>query len=97
MRRVYMAHYLRIVLSATAFKLYAIGVLLWELGRQVWVARVFENSPGLNHPVSTFNFFSNAVLETELLVQGVLLVAVVLAVWFTRDIISRPRHTLSVI
>lgn len=64
--------------SPLALKLYVCVAALWGLGRLVWVARVFENleSVGLR---SSLQFAFSAVLNTDVLVQ-VMLLAFIIAV-----------------
>ena len=58
--------------SPFALKLYVCLASLWGIGQLVWVARVFENleAAGLR---STLRFAYSALLNTDILVQVVLL------------------------
>ncbi len=60
------------ILSFTLFALSLFGI-----GREVWVARVFENIPPLFDVSATVYFFSYAFAHTEPLVQTLLFVALV--------------------
>lgn len=95
MRRVYMVSYLRRALSPAALKLYAAIFLLWGIGREVWVDRVFENSPGLASPINTLNFFANAFTGAEVLVQVFVVGFTLASLWFAADLIFRRSQAFS--
>ena len=94
MRRVYMVSYLRRVLSPLAVKLYASALVLWFIGREVWVAKVLENAPGTGFS-SKISFFAGAVWNAELIVQILVLAALALGLWFLRDIFASRTHNHS--
>jgi uncharacterized membrane protein YqhA len=79
----------RMLISATAFKLYAAVTALYGLGQLVWVSRVFENlgRVGIEHAGT---FALSALMNTDFYVQATLLVLVVAGLSLARDIMARP-------
>jgi len=45
MRRVHIARVLRVVISTDAFAILIFVLALWGISREVWVARIFQNTP----------------------------------------------------
>lgn len=83
MRRVRRARMVRPFVSvAPAVALFALA--LYGIGREVWVARVMENMP--SDAYSIVGFFMQAFLTTELVVQVLILMLALAAVWFAREI-----------
>ncbi|HEV7449758.1 MAG TPA: hypothetical protein VGP13_04460 [Candidatus Paceibacterota bacterium] len=84
----------RAVVSATAFKLYALVASVWVLGALVWVARVEENLfNAMNGGVlAVGNFVLYAVTHTSLPVQMVLLVAALAFVSLALDLVRTVGH-----
>ena len=82
----------RALVSATALKLYVCALALFALGRLVWVERVFSNfsQVGLSHAAE---FIYAAILNTDLMVQLILLALVVVGVSLVRDLMHlvQPR------
>lgn len=95
MRRVYIVANLRRALSPFALKFYFFAALLWEVGRQVWVARVIHNSPPLTHPLATVTFFANAFSHTHTTVQLLSLGVLFFALWLSADLWYKGRHFLT--
>lgn len=96
MRRVYIVSYMRMALSLMAVKLYAIALGLWQVGQNVFVARVLENSPGVHQPLAEFSFFAHAFTKTEIFVQILVLGLLTLAVWLVFDFVHRFRSHQSI-
>ena len=93
MRRVYMVSYIRRALSPVALKVYAVAFLLYGIGRQVFVAKVLDNAPGLASPLESLNFFTHAFLGTEVLVQVLVSACAFALAWFVADIIFHREKT----
>ena len=93
MRRVYIISYLRTLLAPVPLKLYATAIVLWSIGREVWVSRVLENAPG-DSVSNNFSFFANAVWHTEFMVQVLVLGFIALSLWLLRDIFTRHQQVL---
>ncbi len=86
MRRVRTIHALRASATSVGVSILILAVSLYFIGREVWVARVFENMPNVEHVSALFSFFSSAFLTTEFAVQ-VLVVLMLLAIaWLVRGI-----------
>ena len=80
MRRVYTLYVLRFITNTTTFATLAATGALFGVGREVWVARVFQNMPSIFNPGAVLNFYVDAFLDTRLIVQ--LLVAIVFVGFF---------------
>lgn len=61
-------------------------VALGGIGREVWVAKVFENMPSYADLPGVLSFFSGAFLHTELVVQVLLILALGALVWLARSL-----------
>lgn len=84
----------RRLVSGSALKLYACVAALYGLGQLVWVSRVFENlgRVGLEHAAQ---FMVSAVMNTDFLVQAVLVVLVVAGASLMRDLLRNPAPRLA--
>jgi hypothetical protein len=94
MRRVRTAHALRAVFSTPIVSGIVFAAALWGIGREVWVARVFENMPSLAHADAVARFLLAAFMNTEAVVQVLLVLAAIALVWLMRDgarTIAAPR------
>lgn len=67
MRRVRLIRILRLIISTAVLAVITSVAALWGIGREVWVARIFENAP-LNIQ-DLPNFYLAAFLHTHLIVQ----------------------------
>ena len=94
MRRVYIVSYIRRALSPVALKVYATTFLLYGIGQQVFVAKVFDNAPSLFSPLESLNFFARAFMGTEALVQVLVLGCVLATAWFAADLVLRRQNAL---
>lgn len=86
MRRVRTIHALRTMATGVGVSLVLLVAALYVIGREVWVARVFENMPSLEHVPQVVHFFTSAFLTTNIVVQLLLLVCIGSAVWFVREL-----------
>ncbi len=68
MRRVHLIRILQLVISTVALAALTSVAALWGIGREVWVARVFENAP--KDPALLWNFYLAAFKHTRLIVQA---------------------------
>ncbi|MCX6790338.1 MAG: hypothetical protein NTV60_02290 [Candidatus Kaiserbacteria bacterium] len=67
MQRVRLIRILRLVISTAVLAVLSFVAALWGIGREVWVARVFENAPqGMGN---LFHFYLAAFLHTHFIVQ----------------------------
>lgn len=85
MRRVHTIRLVRPFLSSTALSSLVIVLALWGIGREVWVARVFENMPSLADAAAVSQFVLSAFLHTDFVVQALSVVTMAAAVWLVRD------------
>lgn len=67
MRRVHLIRILGLIISTITFAVITLVLALWGIGKEVWVARVFQNAPAdiTNLP----NFFISAFGNTRFIVQ----------------------------
>lgn len=85
MRRVRTIHALKSVASsATASMLLFVGSL-YVIGREVWVAHVWENMPDIANISAFARFFTYAFTHTQFSVQLFILLTVFAGVWFLRE------------
>ena len=89
MHRIWIISHLRKLTSVTAMKAYAGVLALFAIGKQVFVARVLQNSPGLTHPLDSFSFFTFAFAHTQLIVQTLCMTVLVASVWFLYDTVRQ--------
>lgn len=88
MRRVLAVYYLRKVLNRFVLKT---GILLLStvaFGSLVHVAKVFENMPQLSDVTGMVSFGLQAFINTDLLVQSVLVLLGAVTLWLMRDIVK---------
>ena len=88
MRRVRLIRILGLVISTMALAVLTLVLALWGIGKEVWVARVFQNAP--KDFVNIPNFFISAFGNTRLIVQ-------VLAILTFASFIYLARATLRAI
>ncbi len=67
MRRVHIIRILGLVISTGALAVLTLVLALWGIGKEVWVARVFQNAP--TDFVNLPNFLISAFGNTRLIVQ----------------------------
>ncbi len=84
MRRVRAIHFLRPIVSGSALALLVAFVALYEIGREVWVAKIFENMPG--DILSALQFSLMAFSNTEFTVQALTIITGAAALWVAKDI-----------
>ena len=87
MRRVHTIRVIRPLLSnaALASALFLVSVV--GIGREVWVARVFQNMPSMGNALAVAQFFLSAFINTRTIVQATILVAGIAFVWLMRDVV----------
>ena len=82
MRRVRVIRVLRPFISAGALAVLTFTIALWGIGREVWVARVFENAP---HNLALLpSFYLAAFTHTNLVVQALALASIGSLVYLAR-------------
>lgn len=90
MRRVRTIYVVRMVVPPVIASVLFV-VALWGIGREVWVAKVFQNMPSVWNVPEVLGFVSGAFLHTELLVQTLLIMALGALVWLARALALRMR------
>ena len=83
MRRVHRLHVLQKVFSLPPAYCLLLAASLWALGRQVWVARVFENMPQ-GDLAALSQFFLSAFSRTELMVQALTVLTILSLIYLAR-------------
>lgn len=85
MRRVHAVHTMRLI-ARTGSSVVLLTASLYALGREVWVARVFQNMPSPSDLPAAFSFFISAFMGTHVVVQLTILVAIASMVWLLREV-----------
>ena len=90
MRRVRLIRVLKLVISTAVLAVLTTTAALWGIGKEVWVARVFENAPvNLN---DLPRFYLAAFTHTNIVVQALTLLTlaslIYLAIEITRLIVD---------
>ncbi len=67
MRRVHLIRILKLVISTVVLAVLTALTALWGIGREVWVARVFQNTP--ENLLGLPQFYLAAFANTSLIVQ----------------------------
>lgn len=91
MRRVRIIRILGLIISTAVLAMLTLAAALWGIGREVWVARVFQNAPAdiLNLP----DFFIGAFTHTSLIVQALAVLTLVSLVFLVREIVRLASNT----
>ncbi|MDP1707410.1 MAG: hypothetical protein Q8L30_02555 [bacterium] len=85
MRRVRLIRVLGLVISTTVLATLTFTAALWGIGKEVWVARVFQNAPAdLTHLP---NFLIFAFVNTSFIVQVLVVLTLVSFVFLVREIL----------
>ena len=93
MRRVRTAHRLRPFFSMGAVAFVVAVLALYGIGREVWVARVFENSP--QDLFGRFLYLVYAFEHTRLVVQALVAVTLTSTVYLARLAAEKISRALS--
>ena len=86
MRRVRLMRILLLVVSTATLAVLAGVAGLWGIGKEVWVAKVFENGPDgfFDH----LAYLGYAFLHTELLVQALCVLTFASLVFLVREVVA---------
>jgi branched-subunit amino acid ABC-type transport system permease component len=84
MRRIYRARAVRTVVSGATLSLVLLALALYGIGREVWVARVFQNMPhqGL---VAIGRFYLFAFADTRAIVQLLSILVIASLIYLARS------------
>ncbi len=99
MRRVRTIYAVRKAASGTTLSIAALAVSLYFIGREVWVARIWENAPSLAHLDAFARFVTYAFTHTDISVQAFFVISIFALVWLAREVarvISALRPKLSI-
>ena len=84
MRRVHLIRILKLIISTVALAVLMFVAALWGIGREVWVARVFENAP--QNIADLPGFYVAAFAHTNIVVQALTILTLVSLLFLTREI-----------
>ncbi|MCX6787452.1 MAG: hypothetical protein NTY93_02960 [Candidatus Kaiserbacteria bacterium] len=85
MHRVRLLRILGLIISTIMLAVLTFVAALWGVGREVWVARVFENMPHANNFAGFANFWFAAFTHTRLLVQVLTLLTLASFIYLARE------------
>ncbi|HUY05287.1 MAG TPA: hypothetical protein VMV62_01045 [Candidatus Paceibacterota bacterium] len=85
MRRVHLIRILQLVISTVVFATLASIAALWGIGREVWVARVFENAPPNLDDLP--RFYLAAFTHTRLIVQALIVLTSLSLLFLAREVV----------
>lgn len=91
MRRVHLLRILGLIISTGMFAALAFVAALWGVGREVWVARVFQNMPHSGDLVALAHFWLASFIHTRFIVQVLVLLTLISLVYLAREIIRALR------
>jgi len=83
MRRVHLIHILGLVISTAVFAIVTFVLALWGIGKEVWVAQVFQNAP--EDLVELPRFFLAAFGNTRIVVQALAILTFVSFLYLARE------------
>lgn len=93
MRRVLLIRILRLVISTAVLAVLTTIAALWGIGKEVWVARVFENAP---HNIGNLpNFYFAAFMHTHLIVQILTLLTLASLIYLAWETVRLIAHILT--
>jgi len=69
MRRVHIIRILGLIISMSALAVLTFVFALWGIGKEVWVARIFQNMPHSGDLAEIGQFYITAFGHTRLIVQ----------------------------
>lgn len=94
LRRVRIIHLMRL-LFVPVFSGIAFVLAVWAIGREVWVAKVFENMPAVSDAPAVLAFFMDAFVQTDVLVQVLSIVATAALAWMVAGVIRTLSFRLA--
>ena len=86
MRRVHLLRILGLIISTGMLAALTLVAALWGVGREVWVARVFENMPQSGSILALASFWLAAFIHTQLIVQVLTLLTITSFIFLAREI-----------
>ncbi|HUQ30076.1 MAG TPA: hypothetical protein VM103_00990 [Candidatus Paceibacterota bacterium] len=95
MRRVRRIHTLRPFISGFAASCVLLLLALWGIGREVWVAHVFQNMPHSGGIMPVLNFYFAAFLNTRITVQMLSVATLGSVFWLARETAKLLSYTFT--
>ncbi|MBI2025197.1 hypothetical protein HYT04_00195 [Candidatus Kaiserbacteria bacterium] len=86
MRRVRLIRLLALIISTATLAVLTFIAALWGIGREVWVARIFENMPQSSDLGALAAFWLAAFLHTSLIVQALIVLTLTSLLFLIREI-----------
>ncbi len=83
MRRVHLIRILQLVISTVVLVVLTFVAALWGIGKEVWVARVFENAP--HDPSQLAAFYLFAFMHTRFIVQVLSVLTFISFIYLARE------------
>lgn len=83
MRRVHTIRILRLIISGGFLAMFVFALALWGIGREVWVARVFQNAP--ENIIDAARFYLYAFDQTRFIVQSLSVITIASLVYLARE------------
>lgn len=96
MRRVHLIRILRVIISGAVFAVLVTLLALWGIGKEVWVARVFENMPHSGNLGAFVNFWAAAFTHTRLVVQILAVLTFLSFAYFVRESLRLVKGFLEI-
>ncbi len=88
MRRVRIIRILALIISTVMLAIFTSIAALWGIGREVWVAKVFENAPTDLELIEHLpGFFISAFAQTNLVVQALVILTLISFIFLAREIV----------
>jgi hypothetical protein len=86
MRRVRLIRLLTLIISTVTLAILTTTATLWGIGREVWVAHVFENMPTISHGNAFLLFWFTAFTQTRVIVQVLTVLTLASFLFLIREI-----------
>lgn len=93
MRRILLIRILRLVISTAVLAVLTTVAALWGIGKEVWVARIFENAPPNIGDLP--NFYLAAFMHTHIIVQILTVLTLTSLIYLAWEIVRLVVHTLA--
>lgn len=84
MRRVHLIRLLALIISTATLAVLTFVAALWGIGREVWVARVFQNAP--SSVTDLPRFYLDAFIHTRLIVQALAVLTLISLGFLAREV-----------
>ncbi len=85
MRRVRIIRILGLIISTAVLALVTFVLALWGIGKEVWVARIFQNMPHSGDLSAIGRFYLSAFGHTRLVVQALSVITFASFVYLARE------------